>query len=371
MGNKALILGVTGQDGSILADKLLADKYEVYGVARRTSTPSDKNIKEALKSPNFHLVSGDITDFASMQEVISTTLPDELYLLAAQSHVGESFKTPLSTWDITGKGVLNVLEAVKQSSPTTKVVFAASSEMFGNNAGPDGFISEHTPFNPQSPYAIAKCAGYYAVQLYRSYGLFCCNCIAFNHESERRGENFVTRKITKYIRNNINEIILKEAPLQKLKLGNLSAYRDWSYAGDIVDGMRLMFQQVSPDDYILASGKTHSVEEFLKEAFGLFGVNHKDYVEIDPDLFRPAEVHMLLGNSGKARSILGWKPTLDFKGLVKHMVDRDCPGWKDLKIGIHGVYNGFIDTLPMIGLETPKFIGDGIFKSRFTFWDHA
>lgn len=346
-----LIFGVTGQNGSILADKLLAEGgYEVYGVARRTSTPSTKNLKEALKSPHFHLISGDITDYANVNDIVATIKPSELYLFAAQSHVGESFKTPLSTWDITAKGVLNVLEAVKQSSYNSKVVFTASSEMYGNNSGKDGFINENTPFNPQSPYAIAKCAGYYAVQLYRSYGLFCSNSINFNNESERRGETFVTRKITKYIRDNINEIILKKPPRQKLKLGNLSACRDWSYAGDMVDGMRLMMKQSVPDDFVLASGKTYSVEDFLKTAFQLFEVSPYDYVEIDPDLFRPAEVHRLLGNSGKARSVLGWQPTLDFEGLVRHMVDSDSPGWKNLKVGHHGVQ-----------YETPQiYIGDGI-----------
>jgi GDPmannose 4,6-dehydratase len=237
--------------------------------------------------------------------------------------VGESFKQPLLTWDITGKAVLNILEVIRQSSPTSRVCFAASSEMYGNNSGYDGFINENTPFNPQSPYAIAKCAGYYAIQLYRSYGLFCCNSIAFNHESERRGENFVTRKITKYIGDNIKEIKAKKPPKEKLKLGNLSACRDWSHAGDIVNGMVLMLRQNAPDDYILASGETHSVQEFLENAFTYAGVDYHEYVEIDPELFRPAEVHRLLGNSGKARVKLGWRPVVNFKDLIRIMIDKD------------------------------------------------
>lgn len=327
--SKILIFGVTGQDGSLLADDLLKQGHDIWGVARRTSTPNDRNIKQALVSPNFHLVSGDITDFASVLSIVSSVQPTELYLLAAQSHVGESFKSPLSTWDITAKGVLNVLEAVKQSSPNTRVVFAASSEMYGNNRGPDGYISEHTSFNPQSPYAIAKCAGYYAVQLYRSYGLFCSNCIAFNHESPRRGETFVTRKITKYVGNNIHSIRKKEPPASKLKLGNLSAYRDWSHAHDIIKGMQLIARHEEADDFILSSGESHTVEEFLIMVFAQYDVDYRNYVEIDQELFRPAEVHKLLGNSGKARTKLAWYPSYNFHGLVsdmlKHDVTEDVP----------------------------------------------
>lgn len=324
--SKAVILGVTGQDGSLLADFLLDKGYEVYGVARRTSTPNTRNIEHLSDNNKFQLVSGDITDYSSMREIFGKVRPNEIYHLAAQSHVGESFKQPLTTWDITGKGVLNVLEAVRQSNIYPKLVFAASSEMFGNNRRADNYIDEKTPFSPQSPYAIAKVAGYYATKLYREYGLFCCNCIAFNHESHRRGENFVTRKITKYIGKNYSVIKSGMDVKEKLKLGNLGAFRDWTYAGDVIRGMWMMLQHSEPDDYVLASGRTHSVQDFLDEAFDILGVRPDEisrYVEIDPSLFRPAEVHHLLGDSSHATRKLGWTPSVSFENLVINMVHAD------------------------------------------------
>ena len=344
---KALVFGVTGQDGSYLAEHLLNNDYIVTGVARRVSVDTTSRISHLLHS--IRLAEGDITDQFCVSNIIHTERPDEIYNLAAQSHVGTSFKQPSTTWQITAGGCLNILESMRTLNlfPTTKFYQASSSEMFGRNFDTEGnlkYQDENTVFKPQSPYAIAKVAAHMLVDNYRqSYGLFGCCGILFNHESERRGENFVTRKITKWIGefvrwrgdNNIvfrkNEIYipkigdLKNSPtFPKLRLGNLEAFRDWGYAGDYVDAMWRMLQQQTPDDYVVCTGETHSIREFLDLAFGEIGIQTwEDYVVQDPKFYRPAEVDHLLGISEKARVVLGWEPKIEFRELVSRMVEND------------------------------------------------
>lgn len=321
--NTALVTGVTGQDGSYLVDLLLSKNYRVVGLHRRSSTNNFQRINHVLNHPNFILEEFDLTDPSGINHIIQKYQPQEFYNLAAQSHVGTSFKQPTTTFEINAVGVINILEAIRHNSPQTKLYQAGTSEMFGRSYQTDQngkkYQDEQTVMLPQSPYGVAKLASYHMIEIYRAaYNLYCCCGILFNHESPRRGENFVTRKITKYIGNT-----LKNKTSEKLQLGNLDARRDWGHAKDYVYGMWLMLQQNSPDDYVLATGETHSVKEFLEKAFSLVNLDHNKYVDINEDLFRPAEVDFLCGDSSKARKILGWKPEYSFDDLIKDMISND------------------------------------------------
>ena len=327
---KAIIFGITGQDGSYLAELLIEKGYEVVGITRRVSVPTLNRINHIL--PKIKIVEGDITDAFGVSNVIKEEEPDEIYNLAAQSHVGTSFKQPSLTWDVTAGGVLNILEAIRYSGRKDAIKFyqASSSEMFGKNYNlREGFAEmikfqdEKTPFAPQSPYAIAKLAAHHLVRNYRdSYGIFACSGILFNHESERRGEKFVTRKITKWIGEFVASGMDKEFP--KLRLGNLDAKRDWGHAEDYVRGMWQMVQHKTPDDYVVATGETYSVREFLDIAFKYVGIDDwENLVVIDPEFYRPAEVDYLLGIPTKAKRVLKWEPHISFEKLVERMVDSD------------------------------------------------
>lgn len=326
---KAIITGITGQDGSYLAELLLEKGYEVHGVYRRSSSPNFSKLYSAVAYKNFNLVEGDICDPFFISRLIESVSPDEYYNLAAQSHVATSFEQPSYTWEATGTAVVYALEAIRTLRPSTKFYQASSSEMFGKNytVRKDGdtvekYQDEDTPFVPQSPYSIAKLAGHHLVRNYRdSYGIFACSGILFNHESERRGDNFVTRKITKWLGEFIASEKSEEFP--KLRLGNLDARRDWGHAEDYVRAMWLMLQQENADDYVVATGETHTIKEFLTEAFGSQGLNWEDYVVIDPKFYRPAEVDFLRGIADKARTKLSWKPEVSFTELVERMVISD------------------------------------------------
>ena len=318
---KALIFGITGQDGSYLSELLLSKGYEVVGVIRRSSTSSTERIDHIWDQ--IHTVEGDITDSVSVYKLIAEHQPEEIYNPAAQSHVKTSFEQPLYTWQANAEGVVNILEAIRHHSPDSKFYQASTSEMFGKSYTEKTgkkFQNEDTSFIPQSPYAIAKCAAHHSVRLYRkSYDLFSCSGILFNHESERRGGLFVTRKITKYVAKRYNNPALDEM----LRLGNLKARRDWGHAEDYVRGMWLMLQQDEPDDYVLATGETHSVSDLLDYAFSYVDTNWKECVVIDPEFYRPAEVDYLLGDASKARQKLGWEPEVNFQDLVSRMVEYD------------------------------------------------
>jgi GDPmannose 4,6-dehydratase len=318
----AIITGITGQDGSYLAENLLEKNYKVIGLYRRSSTNTFNRIKH-INNSNFILQEYDITDPSGCVSLISSIQPDEFYNLAAQSHVATSFKQPTTTFEINAIGVINVLEAIRLFSKHTKFYQASTSEMFGRNYSVDSdgnkYQNEETPLLPQSPYAVAKLASHRMVQIYReAYGLYTCSGILFNHESPRRGENFVTRKITRYI----SELFHNKTD-QKLKLGNIKAFRDWGHAKDYVEAMRLMISCNKADDFVISTGQCHSVEEFLDIAFHHINKDWHDYVEIDPDLYRPAEVDYLKGNSNKAKSLLGWEPKISFEELVKDMITQD------------------------------------------------
>lgn len=318
----AIITGITGQDGSYLAENLLEKNYKVIGLYRRSSTNTFNRIKH-INNSNFILQEYDITDPSGCVHLISSIQPDEFYNLAAQSHVGTSFSQPTATFEINAIGVINVLEAIRLFSKHTKFYQASTSEMFGRNYSIDAngnkYQNEDTSLLPQSPYAVAKLASHRMVQIYReAYGLYCCSGILFNHESPRRGENFVTRKITKYI----SELFHNKTD-QKLKLGNIKAFRDWGHAKDYVEAMRLMISCGKADDFVISTGQCHSVEEFLSIAFNHIDKDWHDYVEIDPNLYRPAEVDYLRGDSNKAKILLGWEPKISFETLVKDMVTQD------------------------------------------------
>ena len=344
----AVVFGVTGQDGSYLTDLLLSKDYRVVGVARRSSVDTTERLDQNIKNSNFTLIEGDITDGFCVSDIINKYEPDEVYNLAAQSHVGTSFKQPTLTWDVTGGGCLNILEAIRVSPRVDNIRFyqASSSEMFGKNftLTDDGkYQDEDTAFMPQSPYAIAKLAAHHLVRNYRdSYGIHASSGILFNHESERRGENFVTRKITKWIGKFVASG--KDENFPKLRLGNLQARRDWGHAKDYVRGMWLMLQQEEPDDYVIATGETHSVEEFLECSFGYAGIdNWSEYVYIDPEFFRPAEVDYLLGNPTKARRKLGWEPEIKFRRLAELMTEADID--EELRrSGLQEVSEGCLET---------------------------
>ena len=316
----ALITGITGQDGSYLAEFLLAKGYTVYGIIRRSSSFNTGRIDHIYKDPHdprpeLRLVYGDLNDASSLNRVIRTVQPDEIYHLGAQSHVRVSFDVPEYTGEVTGLGTVRLLDAIREAGVKTKFYQASSSEMYGNMPGP---LNEQTPFQPRSPYAAAKVYAYWVTVNYREgYKIFACNGILFNHESPRRGETFVSRKITKAAAR------IKLGRQDKLFLGNLDAKRDWGYAPDYVEAMWMMLQHPEPDDYVIATGETHSVREFLDLAFGQLGMDWKKYVEIDPRYYRPTEVDLLLGDCAKARKILGWKPRVRFDELVKLMVEAD------------------------------------------------
>jgi len=311
---KALITGITGQDGSYLAELLLNKGYKVFGLVRRTSIKRLDRIEPLVDQ--IELVEGDLTDQSSLDAAIRSVQPDEVYNMAAQSFVPASWTQPVLTGDVTGLGVMRVLEAIHKHRPQAKFLQASSSEMFGKvREVPQ---TERTPFHPRSPYGVAKVFGYHITVNYReSYGLFACSAIGFNHESPRRGMEFVTRKVTHQVAK------IKCGLASKLKMGNLDAKRDWGFAGDYVYAMWLILQQSQPDDYVLATGKMHSVRELLEVAFGAVGLNWKDYVEIDPKLIRPAEVDHLCGDASKAREKLGWTPKTTFEEMISMMVEAD------------------------------------------------
>jgi GDPmannose 4,6-dehydratase len=311
----ALITGLTGQDGSYLAELLLDRGYEVLGLVRRLSTPNTERIAHLLD--RVELVEGDLTDSASLHAAVRRAEPDEVYNLAAQSFVGTSWRQPILTCDVTGTGVVRLLEATHALAPDARFYQASSSEMFG-------LVSEEpqresTPFHPRSPYGFAKVMAHHAVVNYReSYGMYAVSGICFNHESPRRGLEFVTRKIT----HGVARIAAGNA--KTIALGNLEARRDWGYAGDYVEAMWRMLQQKEPEDFVIATGKTHSVREFCQAAFGVAGVkNWRKKVVVDKRFFRPAEVHTLTGDASKARRKLKWNPKVDFEGLVRMMVEAD------------------------------------------------
>jgi GDPmannose 4,6-dehydratase len=319
----AIVTGITGQDGSYLAELLLGKGYEVHGVIRRASTFNTDRIDHLYadphESPALYLHYGDLSEGRVIRQLLARYEPQEIYNLGAQSHVRVSFDQPEYTADVVAIGALRVLEAVREysagSGPPVKVYQAGSSEMYGVAPPPQ---NEATPFHPRSPYAVSKTAAHWFASNYReAYGLFVANGILFNHESPRRGETFVTRKITRAVGR------IQEGLQQKLYLGNLDAFRDWGFAGDYVEAMWLMLQQDEPDDYVVATGESHSVREFLDEAFGYAGLDWRAWVEIDPRYFRPSEVDHLQGDASKARAKLGWRPKVSFIELVQMMVDHD------------------------------------------------
>jgi len=317
---KAFITGITGQDGSYLAEFLLDKGYEVHGLIRRSSTFNTGRIDHLYKDMHdpearMYLHYGDLSVSAHLTNLLSDIKPDEIYHLGAQSHVRVSFDTPEYTGDITGLGTIRLLEAIRKTGIRAKFYQASSSEMFGAAPPPQ---SELTPFQPRSPYAAAKVYSYYVVKNYRdAYNIFACNGILFNHESPRRGKTFVTRKITAAATR------IKLGLQEKLYLGNLDAKRDWGFAGDYVEVMWMMLQQDKPDDFVIATGETHSVREFVERAFEKLDLDYRRYVEIDERYFRPTEVDVLLGDSTKAQKTLGWKPTTTFDQLINMMIKTD------------------------------------------------
>lgn len=325
---KALITGITGQDGSYLAEFLLAKGYEVHGIIRRSSSFNTGRIDAVYQDPHvkdarLKLYHGDLADGSCVSRIIKAVRPDEVYNLGAQSHVRVSFDIPEYTSDVVALGTLRILDTIRQLGEEGHVVKfyqASSSEMFGNSPAPQ---NEQTPFFPQSPYACAKVFAHHITDNYReSYNLFACSGILFNHESPRRGETFVSKKISKAVAQ------IKHGKQSFLYLGNLDAKRDWGYAPEYVEAMWLMLQQEKPDDYVIATGETHSVREFMEEAFAYAGLNWKEHVRLDGRYFRPSEVHELMGDASKASVVLGWEAKVKFKELVRLMVDHDlaCAG---------------------------------------------
>jgi len=339
---RALVTGITGQDGSYLAEFLLSKGYEVHGVIRRASTFNTQRIDYLYDDPHgdtaLHLHYGDIGNTGSLISMIYEIKPDEIYHLAAQSHVRVSFDLPDYTSDVTGLGTTRILEAVRRSGVKTRFYQASSSEMFGASPPPQ---SEDTPFAPQSPYAAAKLYAYWMVRNYRKgYGIYACNGILFNHESPRRGETFLTRKVTRALAQ------IKAGKQDVLYLGNLDAQRDWGYAPEYVEAMWLMLQQDEANDFVIGTGASHSVREFIRVAFEYAGIDWERHVKIDARYLRPTEVDALRANAGKASSILGWRPQISFIDLVKIMVDAD---------------------LEAIGLESPGE-GRSAVEARFQDW---
>ena len=317
---KALITGITGQDGSYLAELLLSKGYEVHGIVRRSSSLNKQRIDHLYQDPrlpstHFYLHYGDLSNSEQFTDIIYNIKPDEIYNLGAQSHVRVSFDLPEYTGDVTGLGTTRILESIRRSGTKTKFYQASSSEMFGAAPAPQ---NENTPFIPRSPYAAAKVYSYWMVRNYREgHDQFACNGILFNHESPRRGETFVTRKIT------LGLADIKSGKMEKLYLGNLDAKRDWGYAPDYVEAMWLMLQQEKPDDFVIGTGETYSIKDFLQEAFGYLDLEWQKYIEIDPRYYRPTEVECLKADASKAKKILNWEPKISFKELVWIMVDAD------------------------------------------------
>ncbi|HDD61155.1 MAG: GDP-mannose 4,6-dehydratase [Chloroflexota bacterium] len=341
---KAIITGITGQDGSYLAEMLLHKGYEVHGVIRRASTFNTRRLDHLYRDPHngekvqLFLHYGDLSSSDSLERVIHDVHPEEVYHLAAQSHVRVSFDMPEYTGDVTGLGTIRILESIRRLGSNTRFYQASTSELFGSAAAPQ---SEITPFQPQSPYAAAKLYAFWVTRNYsKGYGLFACNGILFNHESPRRGETFVTRKITMAVAR------IKAGLQKKLYLGNLEAKRDWGYAPEYVEAMWSMLQQEEPHDIVIGTGEAHTVQDFVEEAFGYVDLNYKDYVEIDPRYFRPTEVNHLEADPAKAKRILKWNPKVRYYDLVRIMMDAD---------------------LELIGLESP---GDGkkIVEDKFDDW---
>jgi GDPmannose 4,6-dehydratase len=353
---KALITGITGQDGSYLAELLLSKGYEVHGLIRRASTFNTRRLDHLYKDPHgngekvqLFLHYGDVTSSGSLVDLIYSIKPDEVYHLAAQSHVRVSFDMPEYTGDVTALGVTRLLDAIRSSGIACRFYQASSSEMYGAAEPPQ---SETTPFKPQSPYAAAKVYAYWMASNYRQgYGMFCTNGILFNHESPRRGETFVTRKITRAI------AAIRASKQDTLYLGNLDARRDWGYAPDYVAAMWKMLQCDHADDFVVGTGESHSIREFLDEAFGYVDMDWKEYVKIDPRYFRPNEVDFLQADSSKVRKALGWEPRIFFKDLVKIMVDADLelegltsPGeGKVLLAQHHGKWHQWADQMVSMG----------------------
>jgi len=311
----ALVTGITGQDGSYLAELLLEKGYRVVGMTRRTSTEVHERIEHIVD--DVEIVSGDLLDQSSVTSILADVRPNEIYNLAAQSFVPASWTQPVLTGEFTALGVTRVLEAIRHVDPTIRFYQASSSEMFGNT--PESPQNESTGFYPRSPYGVAKVYGHWITVNYReSYGLYACSGICFNHESPRRGKEFVTRKISDGVAR------IKLGLAKELRLGNLDAHRDWGYAGDYVRAMYLMLQQEAADDYVIATGRTHSVRDFVRIAFEVAGLgSFEPYVVIDPRFVRPAEVDRLIGDAAKARRVLGWEPKVSFEQLVAMMVESD------------------------------------------------
>ena len=321
---RALITGITGQDGSYLAELLLDKGYEVFGIVRRTSAPRFDRIERVLDK--IELVEGDLTDQTSLDHIVQSVQPDEVYNLAAQCFVPVSWNQPVLTGDVTALGVIRILEAIRKHRPHAKFLQASSSEMFGKVC--ERPQTEKTPFYPRSPYGVAKVFGHYITVNYReSHGTFACSAMGFNHESPRRGLEFVTRKVTHQVAK------IKCGLAKKLVMGNLDSERDWGFAGDYVRAMWMMLQQAEPDDYVLATGKTHSVRELLEVAFNTVGLNWEKHVEVDPKLIRPAEVDFLCGDATKAREKLGWEPEVGFEELIKMMVESDMEAMQRSEAG--------------------------------------
>jgi GDPmannose 4,6-dehydratase len=317
---RALVTGITGQDGSYLTELLLNKGYEVYGIIRRSSSFNTSRIDHLYQDPHnqpkLRLIYGDLTDGGNLSAILNDTQPDEVYNLGAQSHVRVSFDQPVYTVNADALGTLRLLEALRMMKKPARFYQASSSEMYGKVV--ETPQTEMTPFYPRSPYGCAKVYSFWQTVNYReAYGLFACNGILFNHESPRRGETFVTRKITRAATR------IKEGLQEKLYLGNLDAKRDWGFAGDYVEAMWLMLQQDKPDDYVVATGQTYSVRQFLDEVFGHLNLDWQKHVAIDPKYFRPTEVDLLLGNPSKAKKILGWQPKVNFKELAKMMTESD------------------------------------------------
>lgn len=358
----AIITGINGQDGSYLAELLLNNGYKVIGIKRRSSTNTDYRIKHLFNNKNFHIIEGDICDFPFITKLIHEEQPNEFYNLAAMSHVGSSFNQPVHTFHVNCEAVINMLESIRNFSQETRFYQASTSEMFGNNFRQKTMFNnevewlnltpetryknvqdENTPLNPRSPYAVAKVAAHNAVKLYReSYDIFACSGVLFNHESPRRGENFVTRKITKWIgefcrcddeysnglshnlKDKDNILLDTGYTFPKLRLGNLDSFRDWGHSRDYCNAMYLMLQQQNPDDYVICTGETHSIRDFLRVAFKCIGIDKwEEYVVQDSKFMRPCEVDYLCGDCTKAQTKLGWKHTTTFEDLVKEMVAAD------------------------------------------------
>lgn len=312
---RALITGASGQDGSYLTELLLSKGYEVYGLVRRSSSPNLSRLAAVIDHPRFRLIHGDVCDASSLHAALEEARPDEVYNLAAMSHVGVSFDVPVYTGDATALGPVRLLEAMRRMRCQARFYQAGSSEQFGNTPAPQ---SETTPPDPRSPYAAAKVHAHHMTRLYReAYGMHTSVGVLFNHESPRRGDQFVTRKVTRAAAR------ISLGLQDRLTLGNLDAKRDWGYAPDYVGAMWLMLQRHTPDDYVIATGETHSVRELVELAFGMLDMDYRDHVDIDPMLNRPAEVHHLCGDASKAKRVLGWEPRVRFRELVELMVRAD------------------------------------------------